>query len=338
MALDLDSIADGPIMPGGQGGPSEDTPIRPAAPPKEPAAEPETETSADEIGKETPKAPIEPDPNDDPIVPPTAENAPIELADEAEIKIGNDTYKVKDLLQGQLAHADYTRKTQELARERDEMSQFRLETELNDIQTDDFVRRMNDPNEMINEFAVHKPEVWEAVEQYVIDRAIHLQGLSPEGRELFMRKEAEQRKAWVAARDARMNQAFTQHKTKAQARAEAQKNHGSWRAEAMKAAGLSLTKAEHADLLMDGMTSARNRGKPWTKEMFDAEAARVAKFLGVKPPKQPKPVVPPPAPATPPPAKLPPVRSPGNAPVVKTKRPAKNTDLGSFFDRIRSGE
>jgi hypothetical protein len=330
--LDLDGVADGPIMPNGQGGATADEPIRPATPPKE---APEV---SDEIKPEEPKAPIVPDPDDEPIVPPTDAPAPVELADEAEIKIGNDTFKVKDLLQGQLAHADYTRKTQELARERDEMREFRLETELNDLQTEDFVRRMDDPNEMINEFAVHKPEVWEAVEQYVIDRAIHLQGLTPEGRELFLHKEQEARARWKSGREQKMTQTFTQHKTKAQARIEAQKNHGNWRSEAMKAAGLSLTKSEHTDLLMDGMTSARNRGKAWTKELFDAEAARVAKAFGVKAPKPPKPAPGATAPAAPPPAKLPPVRSPGNAPVAKTQRKAKDRDMGSFFDRIRSGE
>lgn len=335
--LDLDGIADGPIMPGGQGGATADEPIRPATPPAKEA--PEAPEAKDEIKPDEPKAPIVPDPDDEPIVPPADATAPLELADEeALVKIGNDTLTVREIKDGLLMRADHTRKTQEIARERDEMREYRLETELNELQTDDFVQRMNDPNEMINEFAVHKPEVWEAVEQYVIDRAIHLQSLTPEGRELFLHKEAEQRARWKAGREQKMTQTFTQHKTKAQARIEAQKNHGNWRSEAMKSAGLSLTKSEHMDLLMDGMTSARNRGKPWTKELFDQEAARVAKSLGVKAPKPPKPAATPAAPATPPPAKLPPVRAPGNRPVAPGRRQTKDRDMGSFFDRIRSGE
>ena len=272
MALDLDSIADGPIMPGRQGGATPDEPIRSATPPA--AAEPEA-TEPD--SEKTPKQAAS-EPEDEPLVAPPA----LELDDEAEIKIGNDTYKVKDLRDGQLMRADYTRKTEAIARERQEMSNFRLEKELEGIQTEDFLRRMDDPNELINEFAAHKPEVWEAVEQYIIDRAVHLQGLTAEGRELYLHKEGLSRKAWQEARDKRMEQTFNGHKTKAQQRAEAQKNHGNWRSEAMKAAGLG---EKHHELVMDGMTSARNRGKAWTKELFDAEAARVAKTLGVKAPK-----------------------------------------------------
>ncbi len=343
MALDLDSIADGPIMPGGEGGASADEPIRP----DKPASAPEADDDQIRPEPETPEAAEETSPADadEPIVSPApAAAAPLELDDEAEIKIGNDTYKIKDLRDGQLMRADYTRKTQEIAAKERAMDEYRVETELNDIQTEDFVRRMDDPNEMINEFAAHKPEVWAAVEEYIIDRAIHLQGLSPEGRQLFLRDEADKRKAWQAKRDQRMQQTFAQHRTKAQARAEAQKNHGSWRADAMKSAGLSATRAEHHELLMDGMTSARNRGKPWTKELFDAEAARVAKTLGVKPPKQPKPAPTPiaAAPAAPPAAKLPPVRSPGNVPVQSaggTRRGSSAPkDLGSFFDRVRNGQ
>ena len=340
MALDLDSIADGPIMPSGEGGThaSADEPIRPDRP--EPAASADKIGNSDEIRPEPAKPGEQEVTDDEPIVPPAAAaSAPVELDDEAEVKIGSDTFKIKDLLDGQLMRSDYTRKTTEIAREREEMTNFRIETEINDIQTDDFVRRMNDPNEMINEFAVHKPEVWQAVEDYVIERALHLQGLSPEGRQLFLRDEADRRKEWQTNRDARMGKAFSDHKTKATARVEAQKNHGNWRGEAMKAAGLSATNNAHHELVMDGMTSARNRGKAWTKELFDAEAARVAKTLGVKAPKPPKPAPVAAAPASPPAARLPPVRAPGNVPVAKSaRRPAKNTDMGSFFDRIRSGE
>ncbi len=337
--MDLDAIADGPIMPSGAGGATPDEPIRPATPP------PAEETSADEIGNEETEAPetAEVTPDEPIIATGKAAPAPLELDDdEAEVKLGGETLKVKDIKQQRLAHADYTRKTQEVAREREDHSKYRLDSELRDIQTEDFVTRMDDPNEMINEFATAKPDVWAAVEDYVIQRAVKLADMSEDAKELYLHKEQLARKAWQDARNGRMQKTYEAHKTKAQARAEAQKNHGNWRTEAMKATGLSLTKPEHSELVMEGMASPRNRGKAWTKELFDAEAARVAKILGVKAPKAPKPIAAAPAAPTPAPAPkpaLPPVKAHGNAkPVTAARREPKTREMGSFFDRLRSGE
>lgn len=343
--MDLDAIEDGPIMPGFSGTLTPDEPLRttrePAAAKPEPEGdEPEAEAAA--VPETEPEVPE----GDEPIMPAGGAAAPLELDDEAEIKIDGEVVKLKDLRQGRLAHSDYTRKTQELAREREAIEEERLDSRLADLQTEDFVTRMNDPHELINEFAAHKPEVWAKVVEEIVLREIKLADMTPDARELFLHKEAEARKAWKNAHEKRMQQAFEKTRGAAKARSEAAKNHSSWRTEAMKACGLSPTKDAHHEAVMDAMTSARNRGKPWTKELFDAEAARVAKILGVKAPKQPKAAKPaaPAAPAAPPKPALPPVRASGVSAAPRAgsapapRKANKPKDTGSFFDRLRSGE
>ena len=314
--MDLNDIPDGPIMPEG-------------AAPEAPADEP-----LDAVPTNEPAAPpvVESDPNDEPIVPDdtAASAAPtaIELSDDATVKIDGQEYSVKDLKAERLMRADYTRKTTELARERDAMDDFRLEVDLERMQTRDFLERMSNPTELINEFAEHMPEVWDAVIDAIVQREIQLQKATPEGRELILRKEADARRQWRAQRDSRMAKEFDTHRGRATARREAAKNHKGWRDEAMKAAGLDPARDEHHDLVMDGMASPRNRGKAWTKETFDAEAARVAKILGVKAPAPAKAAAPAPAPkpAAPPPA-LPPQRAP--APPAKAAAAAHVPPRGS---------
>jgi hypothetical protein len=108
----------------------------------------------------------------------------------------------------------------------------------------------------------------------------------------------------------------------------------------MKSAGLDPVNDHHHDLVMDGMASPRNRGKAWTKELFDAESARVAKILGSKPPKPaaaPKPA--PVAPVAPAKPALPPVKvSSVAAPRTPTGKFApKPKSYEDFWDGLRNG-
>lgn len=342
--MDLFDIPDGPIMPAAP------APATPAATPATPAAPPAAETpaapAAPVVAPEAPSSAqgAEVDNGDEPIVPgapaAAAAPAPVELSDDAEVKIGGHTYKVKELMDERLMRADYSRKTTELARERDAMDDFRLEVDLERTQTQDFLHRVStNPTELINEFAEHMPDVWAQVEDHLIERAIHLQSLSPEGRELFLHKERQARAAWRAQRDQRMEGVFRNKRSTVAARKEAAKSHKEWREGSMRSAGLDPTNDAHHDLVMEGMASPRNRGKAWTKEMFDAESARIAKIIGAKAP-------PPPtaaaaaAPATPAAPPLPPVRAAHAAaarpvePKVEVRRDAR----GRFKQNGKSSE
>ena len=333
MPIEYD-MTDGPI------GPADSTESAPADAPLDDVPE-ASATSADEIGSDKPIVDDEPLPGSE-----APADAALELAETAKVKIGKREVVLKDLLEAELRHADYTRKTTELARERDEMADFRLDKELGDIQTDDFVSRMSNPTEIFHEFSTHQPEAFEQLIDMIIDREIKLQSLSKEGRELYLRDEKEARARWQQARDARVQKAFDTHRGRHTARREAAKSHGTWRNEAMKSCGLDPSNDAHHDLVMDGMASPRNKGKAWNKELFDAESARVAKYLGAKAPKpaavaKPAPVAPVAKPAPVKPA-LPPVRAQGAAPPAAArgaggKFAPKSTSYEDFWENVRNG-
>lgn len=337
MPIEYD-MSDGPIGPADAPNTSADEPLDDphAAAPAAPAAEPE--------GQEAPT--VESDPNDEPLPgseTAAPEDAPVELPETAKVRVGKREVVLKDLLDGELMRADYTRKTQALAQREEEMDNERLEAQLERIQTEDFVQRMSSPVEIMNEFSEHQPEAWAALVDMIIEREIKFQNATPEGRQLMLRDEKDARARWRAARDARVQKAFDTHRNKHTARREASKNHSGWRNEAMKSAGLDPANDAHHDLVMDGMASPRNRGKAWTKEMFDGEAARVAKILGAKAPKpaaaaKPAPAAPAAPPAPPKPA-LPPVRASG---VAAPRTPAgkfapKPKSYENFWDDLRNG-
>ncbi len=266
----------------------------------------------------------------------TEESAPIDLdADpEAQIKVGKDVLSAKDVKAALLRHSDYTQKTQKLAEASKAIEAERQDHSLYKLRVDDMIETFSNPDTLIREFAVEQPEVWAEVERRVIERYARMADMTPAHLADFKQHWESQLKEHARTRRQTVAQKVGKQRELMIKTAELSKSYQTWRGESMRAAGLDPDKEEHFELVTNAMV-ARHRDQQWTKELFDSVSARVAKSLGVKPPK-PKKDPAPPAKAS---AKLPPVRPPGQRrpafPAAKGTNGKAKKPIGSAFDEVR---
>lgn len=298
----------------------------------------EPETSAPETpDTEEPEAPEAPDTDDtetpdteDPDTEEPEEDPTPELDDDATFRVGDETLTGKDLKAQRLMQADYTRKTQALADEREAFETKRAAEadELEDIKH--WLGSLQDPEDMEFELATYFPKAFEALRDRILEQAVDEHEMTERERALFKEKrkndferKARQKQEEYAARKEAAKKGEIE-------KAEMAKRFSLWREDSVKAAGLDPKNEQHLMLVSDRIVAAY-RGKKWTPEIFQAASEYVAKALGKTPPKAKEPE----KKAA---AKLPPVRAAGAKKPVGTpeaKAPAKAKSSNDFFKDLR---
>ena len=268
-----------------------------------------------------------------------AVDEPLDLAadPEAKIKLGDEVLTAKEVKDRLLMREDYTRKTQAISAERKVHADAKMDHDLYKLQVEDLLTVFEDPSATILEMSSHKPEVWREIEKRIVNRYIRLADMTDGERAMFFKNEEYELAKHVDKREQERTKKVETAKDRAHKSAELVKSYNNWRTESMRAVGLNVDKAEHLEAVTNAMV-ARHRGKAWSKELFDAECARVAKSYGVKPPKAPpKKEAAPAAPAAKKPA-LPPVKGRGNArPATPGAAPkSKPKTIGNEFHALRT--
>lgn len=287
--------------------------------------EPETESEPAE-GEAEPagdaEAPAEPAEGDEP-----AEAEPETVDDSAAVRVGDKTLTVKELKDGHLMQADYSRKTQALADERAAFEQERDGLHEENEELKSWVASLSDPAEMEFELERYFPDQFETLRQRIIEQAIEEQEMTDRERDAHRRA----RKAEVAQKAREKDEAFEAKKRErresVQRTAALRQTFNGWLEETMAASGLDPANPKHQKLVRQEIAN-EHRGKTWTKETFEAATKEVASVLGAKPKAPPGKK-----------AELPPVRPGGvKAPADKAKPAKKKTqDSENFFDSLRSG-
>lgn len=328
MPLDLSKIEDKPFE--GVDQDDDGPPIIAEEPTEDPALE--AQDDQPEEDKESSETPDEPIIKDAPV------DAPVELkGEDSQVKIDGKVYTAKELKDQLLMRGDYTRKTQELATKQREYDEAIVESEEREIEVHDFVSRMRTPSEIINEFSSSMPEVWEKVQQAIVDRFTRIADMTEGELAQFLENERHTLNAWTHSRNTRVQKLIEDKRTARTQRSEMKKLFETSRADVMRSEGLDPENDAHMELVMDGITSVRNRGKRWSKDLLTAEVKRVATHLKAKPPKPAKKeAAPPPSPPAAEKPKVPPVKPPGIRKPEGGHKKADKKPLGSFFEDLRS--
>jgi hypothetical protein len=236
-----------------------------------------------------------------------------------------------ELRKGLLRQADYTRKTQALADERKATAERveKLEDENEELAA--FVRDMNDVQGMKFGLRRYFPTQYEALKDEILQEAVDEADLSPRERDLLEHKKASELATAAARKDAEFSKQRQERKENIQKSNELSKQYMAWTAETMQEVGLDPTKSDHATAIRGLLALKRN--EPWTRELFLKTAQRLAKTLGVKPPKAKAKLIP--APAKPA-KRLPPTARTGKRPSETAKPKAKQAKIsGDFFRNLR---
>ncbi len=256
------------------------------------------------------------------------------IDDKAKFKVGDKVLTGKQLREGFMMQADYTRKTQALAEERKQMAAKvgELSEDNDDLQT--WVGSLQNVDDMAFELERYFPDTYAALKESIIEETIQEQ-------EMTAAEAAAHRRARKAEFDAKIRNKNDEYSKKKSDKAEAQRSQATlkqtfdgWLGECMKETGLKLDSERHQRLLRNEIaTTLKNVNRAWTKDDFIKAAKAVAEELGIKAPPKPKEKAKIPA------KKLPPVRSQGHkAPAEKKKEEKakqKPKHTGDFFENLR---
>lgn len=295
----------------------------------EPEAPVEEETATED---EAPATETEPEEGEEAPTAEEGEEAPAveddgtALDPKAEFTVDGEKVTGEELLKSRLRHADYTRKTQELAEERKAFEQERTAEKDKVSDYEEFLSGIKDVNTLELELERYYPDTLQALRDRIIEQAIEEQGCSTDAeRDRLVRLRKSELREAAAKRDQELAGKRTKAREHEQKTAELRKTYLGWAAESMAAAGLDAKDQDHYELVAAKVT--KNKGQ-WTKETFQEAAKAAAKVLGKTPPA---------AKATP---KLPPVRTLGHkappgekAKLVKKAAPKKTSE--DFFSSLR---
>lgn len=191
--------------------------------------------------------------------------------------------KGEDIKAGMLMRDDYTRKTQALAEDRRTFEAKGEERADFDLEVQDFFTRIKDHKEALHEFEANYPDTYRKMWGHIVDEAMKVGDMSDGELAMYQENKRHALEEWKRGREGARHELVEGRKAQNQRSADITRKVQVWRSEAMKAAGLSLEDTDHTSAVFDRMV-ARHRDKTWTKEMFDAECANVAKAFKVKAP------------------------------------------------------
>lgn len=313
-----------------------------ATPPSTPASAPSAESAPAAEGGETPEQALESGGAEggeiDPLtaeVSDEAEEAAEEAAaaaldDETEFDIDGEKVKGKELREGRLRQADYTKKTQAIAEERKQFKETLATVNEEKQELVDWVSSLSDPETLQFELKRNFRETYDNLRDMIIQEVFEEQDMTEN--EIRMKRRAED-----AEFNDRVRKADEEYNRKKNERQEYNKKttqlretYNGWTNTAMEAAGLDPKSPKHQKLVR-GFVLAEYSGQDWGEKHFQKAAEEVAKELGKFPAKKkadPKAAA----------AKLPPTKPQGNKAPAGTKAAPKQPqkkDHGSFFDNLR---
>lgn len=259
------------------------------------------------------------------------EAAAATLDDEAEFDIDGEKVKGKELREGRLRQADYTKKTQALAEERKQFKETLATVNEEKQELVDWVSSLSDPETLQFELKRNFRETYNTLRDMIIEEVFEEQDMTENEIRMKRRAEDAEFNDRVRKADEEYNRKKNERQEYNKKTTELRNTYNGWTNTAMEAAGLDPKSAKHQKLVR-GFVLAEFSGQDWNEKHFQKAAEEVAKELGKFPAKK---KVDPKAAAS----KLPPVKAQGNkAPAnskVQGKVSTKKIDHGSYFDNLR---
>ena len=314
-----------------------------ATPPSTPASAPSAESAPAAEGGETPEQALESGGAEggeiDPLTAEVSdeteaveeEAAAAALDDETEFDIDGEKVKGKELREGRLRQADYTKKTQAIAEERKQFKETLATVNEEKQELVDWVSSLSDPETLQFELKRNFRDTYDNLRDMIIQEVFEEQDMTEAEIRMKRRAEDAEFNDRVRKADEEYNRKKNERQEYNQKTAQLRDTYNGWTNTAMEAAGLDPKSAKQQKLVR-GYVLAEFSGQDWGEKHFQKAAEEVAKEMGKSPKKKPA------DPKTAAASKLPPTKPQGNkAPAgakAAPKQPQKK-ESGSFFDNLR---